>query len=86
MLAYQPVRALAGINVGIQEGIAAAKRIYEIIDQKNEIYHDQNAPSLIIKKANLEFKNISFIYPDGTHALKNLSAKIEGGKKIGLVG
>ena len=86
MLAYQPVRALAGINVGIQEGIAAAKRIYEIIDQKNEIYHDQNAPSLIIKKAKLEFKNISFIYPDGTHALKNLSAKIEGGKKIGLVG
>ena len=34
MLAYQPVKALAGINVGIQEGIAAAKRIYEIIDQK----------------------------------------------------
>ena len=86
MLAYQPVRALAGINVGIQEGITAAKRIYEIIDQKNEIYHDQNAPSLIIKNAKLEFKNISFIYPDGTHALKNLSAKIEGGKKIGLVG
>ena len=86
MLAYQPVRALAGINVGIQEGITAAKRIYEIIDQKNEIYNDQNAPSLILKNATLEFKNVSFIYPDGTHALKNLSAKIEGGKKIGLVG
>jgi subfamily B ATP-binding cassette protein MsbA len=86
MLAYQPVRALAGINIGIQEGITAAKRIYEIIDQKNEIYHDKNAPSLKLEKATLEFKNISFIYPDGTQALKNLSAKIEGGKKIGLVG
>jgi ATP-binding cassette, subfamily B, bacterial MsbA len=86
MLAYQPVRALAGINVGIQEGITAAKRIYEIIDQKNEIYNDENAPSLKLKNATLEFKNISFTYPDGTHALKNLSAKIEGGKKIGLVG
>ena len=86
MLAYQPVRALAGINVGIQEGITAAKRIYEIIDQKNEIYNDENAPSLKLKKATLEFKNISFTYPDGTHALKNLSAKIEGGKKVGLVG
>jgi len=86
MLAYQPVRALAGINVGIQEGIAAAKRIYEIIDQKNEIYNDENAPSLKLKNATLEFKNISFTYPDGTHALKNLSAKIEGGKKVGLVG
>ena len=86
MLAYQPVRALAGINVGIQEGITAAKRIYEIIDQKNEIYNDENAPSLKLTKATLEFKNISFIYPDGTQALKNLSAKIEGGKKVGLVG
>ena len=86
MLAYQPVRALAGINIGIQEGISAAKRIYEIIDQKNEIYHDENAPSLKLKNASIEFKNISFTYPDGTHALKNLSAKIEGGKKVGLVG
>jgi subfamily B ATP-binding cassette protein MsbA len=86
MLAYQPVRALAGINIGIQEGIAAAKRIYEIIDQKNEIYHDENAPSLKLSTASIEFKNISFTYPDGTHALKNLSAKIEGGTKVGLVG
>ena len=86
MLAYQPVRALAGINIGIQEGIAAAKRIYEIIDQKNEIYHDENAPSLKLNNASMEFKNISFTYPDGTHALKNLSAKIQGGTKVGLVG
>jgi len=86
MLAYQPVRALAGINIGLQEGIAAAKRIYEIIDQKNEIYHDENAPSLQLNNASIEFKNISFTYPDGTHALKNLSTKIEGGTKVGLVG
>jgi subfamily B ATP-binding cassette protein MsbA len=86
MLAYQPVKALAGVNVSIQEGVTAAKRIYEIIDQKNDIYSDENAPSLKLKNATLEFKNISFTYPDGTHALKNLSAKIEGGKKVGLVG
>jgi len=86
MLAYQPIKALAGINVGIQEGIAAARRIYEIIDQKNEIVNDENAPSLKLTNATLEFKNISFVYPDGTQALKNLSAKIEGGKKVGLVG
>jgi subfamily B ATP-binding cassette protein MsbA len=86
MLAYQPVRALAGINIGLQEGITAAKRIYEIIDQKNEVYQDENAPSLKLKNASIEFKNISFTYPDGTHALRNLSAKIEGGTKVGLVG
>ncbi len=58
MLAYQPVRALAGINVGIQEGITAAKRIYEIIDQKNEIFNDENAPSLKLKNATL-FNSLS---------------------------
>jgi subfamily B ATP-binding cassette protein MsbA len=86
MLAYQPVRSLAGINIGLQEGITAAKRIYEIIDQKNEIYQDEDAPSLKLQNASIEFKNISFTYLDGTHALKNLSAKIEGGTKVGLVG
>jgi subfamily B ATP-binding cassette protein MsbA len=86
MLAYQPVRSLAGINIGLQEGLTAARRIYEIIDQKNEVYHDETAPSLNLKNATIEFNNISFSYPDGTHALKNLSAKIEGGTKIGLVG
>jgi subfamily B ATP-binding cassette protein MsbA len=85
MLAYQPVRSLAGINIGIQEGIAAAKRIYEIIDQKNEIYNE-NASSLKLKNASIEFKDISFTYPDGTQALKNLSTRIEGGTKVGLVG
>jgi len=86
MLAYQPVRSLAGINIGLQEGLTAAKRIYEIIDQKNEVYHDEKSPSLKLKNATIEFKNISFSYPDGTHALKNLSTKIKGGTKVGLVG
>ncbi len=37
--------------------------------------NDENAPSLKLKNATLEFKNISFTYPDGTHALKNLICK-----------
>jgi subfamily B ATP-binding cassette protein MsbA len=86
MLAYQPVRALAGMNIGIQEGITSAKRIYEIIDEKNEINNDEKAPYLKLKNATIEFKNISFTYPDGTIALKKLSTKIEGGTKVGLVG
>jgi ATP-binding cassette, subfamily B, bacterial MsbA len=86
MLAYQPVRALAGMNIGIQEGITSAKRIYEIIDEKNEINNDEKAPYLKLKNATIEFKNISFTYPDGTLALKKLSTKIEGGTKVGLVG
>ena len=43
MLAYQPVRSLATLNIAIQQGLSAAKRILPIIDDKNEIKDEQNS-------------------------------------------
>ena len=86
MMAYQPVKALAGINLGIQEGLTAAKRIYEIIDQKNEVYQDDNLEELKISNGEIQLKNISFNYPDGTKALENLSLEIKGKTSAALVG
>ena len=86
MMAYQPVKALAGINLGIQEGLTAAKRIYEIIDQKNEVYQDDNLEKLKISNGEIQLKNISFNYPDGTKALENLSLEIKGKTSAALVG
>ena len=86
MMAYQPVKALAGINLGIQEGLTAAKRIYEIIDQKNEVYQDDELEKLKISNGEIQLKNISFNYPDGTKALENLSLEIKGKTSAALVG
>jgi len=86
MMAYQPVKALAGINLGIQEGLTAAKRIYEIIDQKNEVYQDDKLEKLKISNGEIQLKNISFNYPDGTKALENLSLEIKGKTSAALVG
>ena len=86
MLAYQPVRALAGVNIGINEGIAAAKRIYTLLDNVNEISDHDKSENLIIKNKDIAFENVTFSYPDGTIALKNISTKIKGGSTVALVG
>jgi len=86
MLAYQPVRALAGINVGLQEGLAAAKRIYDLIDQKNEINEDPNLPELKINSGEILFENASFSYLDGSEVIYKLNINIAGGSKTGIVG
>ena len=86
MLAYQPVRALAGVNIGINEGIAAAKRIYTLLDNVNEISDHIKSENLIIKNKDIVFENVTFSYPDGTIALKNISTKIKGGSTVALVG
>lgn len=86
MLAYQPIKALAGINLTIQEGLTAAKRIYQIIDQSNQVTNDENLPSLNIKSGEIKFDQVNFSYPDGTKALKNLSFKINGKSSAALVG
>jgi subfamily B ATP-binding cassette protein MsbA len=86
MLAYQPVKALAGINLTIQEGLTAAKRIYDLIDQANQVVQDDTLKNLRILKGEIKFGNVNFIYPDGTEALKNLSLNIDGKTSAALVG
>jgi len=86
MLAYQPVRALAGVNIGISEGIMAAQRIYSLLDTVNKISDNSQGKILNIKNKDIVFDNVSFSYPDGTIALKNITTKIKGGSTVALVG
>lgn len=86
MMAYQPIKSLAGINIGIQEGLTAAKRIYSLIDQHNEVKEEKNFSDLNITKGEIEFKNVNFSYPDKTMAIRNLSINIKGKSTVALVG
>ena len=86
MLAYQPVRALAGVNIGINEGLIAAKRIYELLDNQDIVSPHTDKKNLEITNKEIEFSNISFKYPDGTLALKDINIKIKGGSTVALVG
>ncbi len=86
MLSYQPVRALATLNIGINQGLAGARRVLEVIDLKRKIDENINAKDLVIDKAKIEYKNVSFAYDGKKEVLKSINLKIEGGDVIALVG
>jgi len=86
MMAYQPIKSLAGINIGIQSGLTAAKRIYALIDQYNEVKEEKSLKNLNISQGKIKFKNVNFSYPDKTVAIKDLSLDINGGSSVALVG
>ena len=86
MLAYQPVRALSGVNIGINEGLVAAKRIYALLDNQDLVNKNLSLTDLNVTNKNIEFKSVNFVYPDGTEAIKKISTKINGGSTVALVG
>ena len=88
MLAYQPVRSLATLNIGVNQGTAAAKRILPIVDNENKITDKNDDKALQLSKGTIEFKEVSFKYNKNTQGpiLKSVNLTIEGGKMTALVG
>ncbi len=87
MLAYQPVRSLATINISINQGLAASQRVLPIIDKKNNIFEDPNSPNLTINKGDIKFTDVNFNYKSKEPiVLKNINLVINGGKMTSLVG
>ena len=87
MLAYQPVRSLATLNITINQGLAGARRILPIIDLKEKIFEDKKLDTINLKDGKIEFSNVSFNYGEETKVvLKNINLNISGGKMTSLVG
>ena len=87
MLAYQPVRSLATINMAINQGLSAAKRIIPLIEQENNIKEKSNASLLKVTRGEINFKNISFKYNNEERVVLNsINLNIIGGEMTSLVG
>ncbi len=88
MLAYQPVKSLATINVGVGQGMSAAKRILPIIDNKNLIDPNEDKSIIDFKNGDIEFKDINFNYSSNQEnkVLNKINIKIVGKKMTALVG
>ena len=87
MLAYQPVRSLATLNITIHQGLAGAKRVLPIIDKVHEIKEIDNAKELIISKGEINFENVQFKYQkDNNQILNSVNLNIPGGQMTALVG
>ncbi len=91
MLAYQPVRSLATLNIAINQGIASSRRVLPIIDEKSNLKTNVDDKELGLKEGNIEFKDVKFSYDTSDDknrkiTLKNINLKMLGGKMTSLVG
>jgi|TARA_B100002051_G_C16717769_1_gene630457 subfamily B ATP-binding cassette protein MsbA len=87
MLAYQPVRSLATLNLIINQGLAGARRILPIIDEKPKIFNNLKLDDMKIIDGTIKFENVSFNYDHAERKiLKSINLNIQGGKMTSLVG
>ena len=87
MLAYQPVRSLATLNIAIQQGLTGARKILPIIDEVHQIVEKNNAKEISIYEGDIKFNNVDFQYSENDKkVLKNISLDIPGKKMTALVG
>jgi subfamily B ATP-binding cassette protein MsbA len=86
LLAYQPLKSLANLNASLQEGLAAAQRIFEVLDVEPAIRDVPGARALRIAGGEIRFDKVSFGYVPGLVAIDGISLTIPAGHTVALVG
>ncbi|MCL4156046.1 UNVERIFIED_CONTAM: hypothetical protein GTU68_030221 [Idotea baltica] len=85
LLAYDPARRLARLNVNLNKAIVGVRLMYELIDEKPDLEKVEDAPDLAISDGRVTLEDVQFSYGDGA-ALNGLSLTAEGGRTTALVG
>lgn len=86
-MVYQPVRSLGSLNTALQEGLAAAERIFLLIDDAPKIVDKPEAPDLVVDGAGtIRFSHVGFSYAEGVAALSDVDIEISAGQTVALVG
>ncbi|KLN62330.1 ABC transporter permease [Kiloniella spongiae] len=86
LLAYEPIKKLSKLNANMQTGLAAAHRVYSILDSEPDIKDVSGAKELEITKGDVVFKDVYFNYDDNTSALEAINLTAKANKTIALVG
>ena len=86
LLAYQPVKSLATLNASLQEGLAAAQRVFEVLDIEPEVRDRPGARPLRVSGGEVRFENVRFGYHPDTVALAGVSLNVPAGSTVALVG
>ena len=85
ILLYEPVKRLSGMNMTLQQGIAAAYRVYEILDTPSEIVDKPGAIPLAPISSGIEFRHVHFHYGEEP-VLKDIHFQVGAGELIAIVG
>lgn len=85
LMLYEPVKRLSGVNNTIQQGLAAASRIFEVLDAVPEILNKPRAKTLHSISQGIEFQDVSFRYEE-EWVLKNINLQIKAGEVVAFVG
>ncbi|MFT5539316.1 MAG: subfamily B ATP-binding cassette protein MsbA [Alphaproteobacteria bacterium] len=86
LLAYEPMKRLAAMNANLQEGLAAAQRIFTVLDIEPAITDRADATALQVTNGHIAFDNVTFSYEPGKDAVTGISLDVPAGKTVALVG
>jgi ATP-binding cassette subfamily B protein len=86
LLAYDPARRLARVQVGMERSLVNARMIYELLDLEPQQGDAPDAPAIRVEKGEVRFENVSFAYAADAPVLRNLSFVAEAGKTTAIVG
>ncbi|MCA0201061.1 MAG: ABC transporter ATP-binding protein/permease [Proteobacteria bacterium] len=84
--AYRPMKALANANAHVNEGLAGAQRLFDVLDTKPALVEKPNAPALAVPRGEVRLENVSFSYAADVPALRDLTLTVPAGKTTALVG
>lgn len=83
---YGPLQWFTAVMNWSTHALTASERIFQVLDQKSEVYDRENAISLPKAKGDISFQNVRFSYNRGKEIIKGVSFDIHSGEMIGLVG
>ena len=86
IMAYQPLRSLSTLNNVWQEGLAAAERVFAMLDVEPRVTDAPDAVELKVARGEIRFEDVHFAYNDGTATLKGVTFTVPAGKTVALVG
>jgi len=86
LLAYEPVKRLAKLNANLQEGLAAAARVFKLLDEEPAIRDRAGARPLMVSGGGIRFDDVRFAYGPGIPALDGVTLEVPAGRTAALVG